>query len=75
MRRRPTRADLYEDGPPIRLTDLAVLSGFSPDKLLVEARAGDLEVWWARCGTRRMAMVERSEGRRYLSAIYHQRSA
>lgn len=70
MRRRPTREVLLEDGPPIRLTDLAYIAGFSPDKLLIEAYAGRVTVRWARCGQRRMAMVERREGLRYLASAY-----
>jgi hypothetical protein len=75
MRTRPTRATLLEDGPPIRLTDLAALTAFSPDKLHNDAQTGRLRIKWARCGQRQMAMVERPEALRYLETVYLEESA
>ena len=69
-RRRPTRADLEVDGPPIRLSDLAALAGFSRQKLRAELAAGDLHGSKVRCATRFMVVIDRSEARRYLGAIY-----
>ncbi len=68
-RRRPAMVDLQREGPAVRLTDVAVLSGFSPQKLLADARLGYLQITWAPCGIRRMAMVDRSEAVRYLQQI------
>lgn len=66
-RQRPTLADLYVDGPPIRLSDLSKLAGFSRQKLMADGR---LVILKAHCGTRFMAMVDRAEAVRYLGIIY-----
>lgn len=65
-RQRPSRAELQQDGPPIRLSDLAVIVGFSRQKLASDAHAGHLRVQWQRCGTRHMGLVERHEALRYI---------
>lgn len=69
-RRRPTRDDLERSGSPIRLTDLAQMVGWSRQKLLTDAQHGNLAIAWVRCGTRRMATVDRLEAARYFDHFY-----
>ncbi len=75
VRKRPTRKELDQDGPPLRLPDLAHLAGFSTQKLLKDVESGDLAVKWAKAGQRRRAMVDRPEARRYIATLYGERSS
>lgn len=68
-RRRPTREELEHGAGRIRLADLAPLVGFSRHKLLADAHAGLINVVWVKCGQRRIAMIDRPEGLRYLDDI------
>lgn len=68
-RRRPTRDDLEHGEGRIRLADLAPLVGFSRQKLLADAHAGLIQVTWMPCGQRRIAMIDRAEGLRYLDGV------
>lgn len=63
------REVLQEEGPAVRIRDVAAWAGFSKAKLMADAKAGELRLTWKRCGTRRWAFVERQEADRYLAAI------
>jgi len=62
----PSRAILSEDGPPVRVRDVAAFAGFSKAKVMADAELGRIKLTWQRCGQRRWAFVERPEARRYL---------
>jgi hypothetical protein len=70
-RYRPPSRHLLDDldGPPVRVRDVAAWAGFSKDKVLDDARRGELEVVWRKCGRQRWAFVEREEARRYLLVV------
>jgi hypothetical protein len=56
-------------GPPLRISHVAILSGFSKAKIMVDVHSGRLPVTWAQCGSRKMALVSRAEAWRYLNAM------
>ena len=64
-----TLEDLRSGGPPVRLRDLCVVTGFSKMKFFSAIDAGDLRVSWVKTGQTRMALIERSEALRYLLDI------
>jgi hypothetical protein len=64
-----TRADLEQDGPPIRLSQLAKILGMSRYKLMNDAERGDLRLVRIKCGQLRYRHVERDEALRYLDAV------
>jgi len=62
-------ADLQRVGPPIRLRHLCALTGFSKMKFFAAIERGDLDVTWIRTGQTKIALIDRVEARRYLTAI------
>lgn len=69
MRGKFTQADLFMDGPPIRLRDLCAVTGFSKMKFLDDIDRGRLEVRRVETGRGHVVLIDREEARRYLSAI------
>lgn len=64
-----TLADLRREGPPIRLRELASLTGFTKEKFYDAIERGELQPLWILTGQTRMIMVERLEALRYLQQI------
>jgi hypothetical protein len=70
-RKRPrlSLAELQQDGAPVRLIDLARLTGFSKDKFSRAIDLGELEATRVRACSRFIIVIERAEALRYLHEI------
>jgi hypothetical protein len=62
----PPRSILDIEGPPVRVSFVAAWAGFSKDKVIDDAKRGEVKLTWQRCGVRLWAFVERAEATRYL---------
>ena len=56
-------------GTRLRLRELADLAGVSKDKVMDDARRGEVEIVRVKCGQRWRAEVEPEQARRYLSRL------
>jgi hypothetical protein len=65
----PPRDILHTAGPPVRVRDVATWAGFSKDKVLDDARRGELTLTWRRCGQQLWAYIDRREALRYLTTL------
>ena len=63
------RGEEYAKVGPLRVRVVAALAGISKAKVMTDARAGLVRLLWIRCGTRKMAMIDRDEAARYLQAL------
>ncbi len=66
---RLTLADLEHAGPPVRLKDLADLTGFSKQKFYQDIQRGILPAAQVQTGQTTVYAVERGEALGYLRAI------
>ena len=57
------------EGPPLPLLELALLAGFSKDKIEADRRCNYVRAEWVPCGRNGQWMVPFSEARRYLIQI------
>lgn len=68
-RRRPlTEAELWQDGPSVRVSDLAAITGLSQETIRLDMRTGFLQGTLRRG---RLYLVQRVEARRYIVSLGH----
>lgn len=60
---------LAETGPAIRIRYVAAAAGVSKDKVLDDGKRGEYELKWQKCHTRRYAVIEREEAKRYVERV------
>ncbi len=70
-----TLADLERHGPPVRIRDLCRLTGFGKDKFYADIERGDLKADYIRTGQTKLAVIERAEAVRHLTAIGFRKAA
>ena len=69
FRPRPISAMEAAEGPPLTLLELALLAGFSKDKIEADHHWQYLHAQWVPCGRSGQWMVPFAEARRYLTQI------
>jgi hypothetical protein len=66
---------LLEHGPPVRVRDLARVTGFSKGKFYADIERGRLEAYEVKTGQTIVYTIARAEAVRYLAAIGFGRAA
>lgn len=71
-RRNPfTMTELALDGPPLRVSDIIDLCGFSESTVYEDIRSGRLHAIKRTPGPSSPFLIDRLEARRYMRALFH----
>jgi hypothetical protein len=61
--------DIWREGPPVRIRDLAYVTGYSDDKIRLDVRSGHLVPMSTETRERSAMLFTRDAARRWLAAL------